>query len=136
MLIKPGTNADNILTARLVREHQEQCDIQTVSGGEIEKTGQIVPDGRTKSLLSLSLEASRGTVGRQGLRVGDRGGSRGAVLVLDGLLVGRGGLLVGLHWGLVGGAVGVGGLVGLSGSSVGSLVSGLGSEEKVGEDGG
>jgi len=129
LLIKPGTNADNILTARLVREHQEQCDIQTVSGGEIEKTGQIVPDGRTKSLLSLSLEASRGTVGRQGLRVGDRGGSRGTVLVLDGLLVGRGGLLVG-------GAVGVSGLVGLNRGSVAGIVAGLGSEEEVGEDGG
>lgn len=135
MLIKPGTNADNILTARLVREHQEQCDIQTVSLGEIEKTGQIVPDGRTKSLLSLSLEASRGTVGRQGLRVGDRGGSRGTVLVLDGLLVGHGGL-VGLDWGLVGGAVGVSGLVGLNGGSVAGIVAGLGSEEEVGEDGG
>ena len=136
MLIKPGTNADNILTARLVREHQEQCDIQTVSGGEIEKTGQIVPDGRTKSLLSLSLEASRGTVGRQGLRVRNRGGSRGTVLV-SGLLVGGDGGLVGLHWGLVGGTVGVSGLfVGGSGGTIAGLVAGLRSEEEVGEDGG
>merc|ERR1712165_153428 len=90
--------------------------------GERRKTEQIVPDGCTKSLLSCCLEASRGTVGRQGLRVRNRGGSRGTVLV-SGLLVG--------------GAVGVSGLfVGGSGGTIAGLVAGLRSEEEVGEDGG
>merc|ERR1712165_8099 len=104
--------------------------------GERRKTEQIVPDGCTKSLLSCCLEASRGTVGRQGLRVRNRGGSRGTVLV-GGLLVGGDGGLVGLHWGLVGGTVGVSGLfVGGSGGTIAGLVAGLRSEEEVSEDGG
>ena len=141
MLIKPGTNADNLLTARLVQDHQEQCDIQTVSREEIGKTEQIVLDGHTKSLLSCSLEASGGTVGRQGSGVGDGVGSRGTIGV--GLLVGHGrrgrgtvglsGLLVGRLWCSVGG---LGSIVGGLGRSVGGFIFSTRAEEQVGEDGG
>ena len=124
-----------------MQEHQEQCDIQTVSREEIGKTEQIVLDGRTKSLLSCSLEASGGTVGRQGSGVGDGVGSRGTIGVgllvghgrrgrgtvgLSGLLVGLSGLLVDRLWCSVGGL----------GRSVGGFIFSTRAEEQVGEDGG